>query len=72
MGVMYPVYWRNIFMKSGWDVEWIGDPQKSAEGHTIIAGRLPVSERMLTKVRDTTGIRSTVLNFGEERFRKVA
>lgn len=72
VGVMYPVYWRNIFTKSGWDVDWIGDPQKSAEGHTIIAGRLPVSEHVLTRVRDITGIRSTILNFGEERFRKAA
>lgn len=72
VGVMYPAYWRNIFTKSGWDVEWIGESQKSTEGHTIVAGRLPVSERVLMRVRDTTGIRSTILNFGEERFRKAA
>ncbi len=65
VGVMYPAYWRNIFIGNGWDVEWIGDVSKSEEGHKIVAGSLPVSEAVLKKVRERTGIRENVLNFGE-------
>jgi len=65
IGVMYPAYYRNIFIRNGWDVEWIGDASKSEEGHKIIAGSLTVSEAVLQKVRETTGIYKTVLNYGE-------
>ncbi len=66
IGVMYPAYYRNIFIRNGWDVEWIGDAAKSEEGHKIIAGSLTVSEAVLRKVREKTGIHETVLNYGEE------
>jgi N-acyl-L-homoserine lactone synthetase len=64
-GVMYPAYCRNIFIRNGWDVEWLGEPEKSQEGHKIVAGLLHVSEAVLEKVRRTTGIHETVLNYGE-------
>ncbi|MGO8952078.1 MAG: acyl-homoserine-lactone synthase [Rhodomicrobium sp.] len=65
VGVMFPAYCRNIFIRNGWDVEWIGDASRSEEGHKIIAGSLTVSEAVLEKVRETTGIYETVLNYGE-------
>lgn len=64
IGVMYPVYWKNIFVKSGWDVEWIGDIHKSSEGHKIIAGDLKVSKEVLKNVRKVTNIHQSVLNLG--------
>lgn len=66
VGVMYPIYWRNIFVGNGWNVEWIGDVSKSEEGHKIVAGSLPVSNAVLQKVREKTGIYETLLNYGEE------
>jgi N-acyl-L-homoserine lactone synthetase len=64
-GVMYPAYCRNIFIRNGWDIEWLGEPGKSQEGHKIVAGLLHVSEAVLEKVRRTTGIHETVINYGE-------
>ena len=63
---MYPVYWRSIFIGNGWDVEFLGAPRKSEEGHKIVAGSITVSRAALEKVRDKTGIRGTVLNYGDE------
>ena len=40
IGVMYPAYYRNIFIGNGWDVEWIGDVSKSerrSQNHCRIA-----------------------------------
>jgi hypothetical protein len=35
------------------------------EGYKIVAGMLPVSKPVLEKVRRTTGIYETVINYGE-------
>ncbi len=73
IGVMYPAYWRNIFIGNGWDVEFLGEPHRSAEGHKIIAGSVTVSKAALEKVRNKTGIRETVLNYGDEmEYRRAA
>jgi len=66
VGVMYPAYWRNIFISNGWDVEFLGEPHRSAEGHKVVAGSVTVSRAALEKVRGKTGIRGTVLNYGDE------
>ena len=66
VGVMYPAYCRNIFIRNGWDVEWLGDACRSEEGHKIIAGSLTISEAVLRKVRAKTGIYESVLSYGEE------
>lgn len=65
VGVMYPIYWKNICINSGWNVEWIGDVQRSEEGYKIIAGRLHVSQAVLDHVRKVTGIKKSVLNWGQ-------
>ena len=61
VGVMYPAYWRNIFLKSGWDVTWLGDVKKCADGNRVRAGKVLVSEQNLQKVREVTGITETIL-----------
>ena len=66
IGVMFPVYWKNIFIKSGWNVQWLGEVQKSHEGHKIVAGDLRVSQAVLENVRKITGIHNPVLNYGYE------
>jgi len=65
VGVMFPAYCRNIFIRNGWDIEWLGEPGRTREGHRIVAGLLHVSEDVLRKVRRTTGIYETVINYGE-------
>jgi acyl homoserine lactone synthase len=66
IGVMYPVYFRSIFIKNGWEVEWLGEAARSEEGHKIVAGSATVSRAALQRVRQATGIYETVLNYGEE------
>lgn len=71
VGVMYPIYWRNIFVQAGWDVTWIGEPQKSEEGHTIVAGSLPIAQSTLATVRHRTGFNAPVLSFGRADARSI-
>jgi N-acyl-L-homoserine lactone synthetase len=61
IGIMFPVYWKNVFIKSGWNVNWLGDVHLSKEGHKIIAGELKVSKEILQNVRHVTGIHQEVL-----------
>ena len=73
IGVMLPAYWRNIFTGNGWDVEFLGAPHRSSEGHKIVAGSVTVSKAALSKVRDKTGIHETILNYGYEmEYRRAA
>ncbi len=65
IAMTYPVFWKNIFINSGWNVEWLGDVHKSDEGFKIVAGKLKVSKQILKHVRKVTGIKTPVLNFGE-------
>jgi acyl homoserine lactone synthase len=64
IGVMFPVYWKNIFIKSGWNVEWLGEVHRSEEKHKIVAGDLKVTRHVLSHVRKTVGITEPVLNYG--------
>ncbi len=68
IGLMYPAYWRNIFTRAGWDIDWIGAESKLASGHAIRAGWVAVTPEMLAKVRRTTGIHERVLSYGRASF----
>ncbi len=73
IGVMYPVYWKNLFIKAGWDVRWLGDVHKSSEGHKIIAGELCVNSAVLENVRKITGIKEELLiHHSEKTIKKAA
>lgn len=63
IAVTYPVFWKNIFISSGWNVNWLGEVHKSAEGFKMIAGCLNVSEKTLRNVRNVTGINQEVLKY---------
>lgn len=63
IGIMYPVYWRNLFENNGWKPTWIGDVEKTAEGRKTRAAILPISAEILAKVRETTGIYEDVTIF---------
>jgi len=64
LGVMYPVYWHNLFAKNGWEPTWIGDVIVTPDGKKSRAAILPVSKYVLDKVRSTTGIHTNVINYG--------
>lgn len=64
IGIMYPVYWRSLFAKNGWDPEWLGDEFETSEGMKARVATLPVSAAVLYKVREVTGIYQSVINYG--------
>jgi len=67
VGFMLPRIWNSTFLRAGWDIEWIG-PEIALPGTTDIvrAGLMPVSERMNDKIRDATGLRTPILNYGSD------
>ena len=65
VGIMYPAYWRGIFIQAGWSVEFIGNTISLDDGHKARAALLPVSEEILANVRKVTGISTNVLSFGD-------
>lgn len=65
VGLMYPAYWRGIFIQAGWPIEFLGDTMRLDDGHKARAAWLPIEEKILNNVRETTGIFETVLNFGD-------
>lgn len=72
IGFMLTKIWAGTFLRTGWDIEWLG-PERPLPGTTDIvrAGLIPISEAANRKVRDTTGIYEDVLNFGSGPARMV-
>ncbi|TVQ82294.1 MAG: GNAT family N-acetyltransferase [Micavibrio sp.] len=76
IGIMPPLIWRSVFIKSGWEVEFLGKAAAYGGGRKNIAGQMLVSEAALHRVREVTGIRHPVLitapfntlQFYQERF----
>lgn len=66
IGVMYPVYWHNIFAKNGWEPVWIGDPVVTPDGKKSRAAILELNEETLQRVRFHTGIPMPVLTYGHD------
>jgi len=67
IGVMLPAYWRSVYIASGWDPFYYGAVTELASGERVRAGGLPVSVDMMEKVRRTTGIHETILDYGNLR-----
>jgi len=66
IGVMLPVYWRTVYIASGWDPFWYGAVTELPSGERVRAGGLPVSDEMMRKVRRSTGIEETILRYGDD------
>lgn len=66
IGVMLPVYWRTVYIASGWDPFRYGAVTELPSGERVRAWGLPVSEEMMCKVRRTTGIEETILRYGDD------
>jgi hypothetical protein len=68
VGFMLPRIWNSTFLRAGGDIEWLGpEIALPATADIVRAGLMPVSERMNDKIRDATGIRTPILNYGSER-----
>ena len=65
VGLMYPAYWRSLFTSAGWDIKYMGETTLLDDGNKARAAWLPVSESVLARVRRSTGIRETIVNFGD-------
>jgi len=65
VGLMYPAYWRSLFINAGWEIRYMGEVTLLDDGNKARAAWLPVSEGVLARVRKTTGIYETVVNFGD-------
>ncbi|MEI7668695.1 MAG: acyl-homoserine-lactone synthase [Pseudomonadota bacterium] len=72
VGMMYPAYLRSLFISNGWDIEYLGDIKILADGNKARAALLPVSEDVLAKVRQTTGIYENIVNLGNVNVDSIA
>lgn len=65
IGFMLPKIWESTFERAGWELEWLGPPLPLPGTKEIVrAGLMVVSEEMNRRVREATGIRGNVLEFG--------
>jgi len=69
VGFMLPRIWASTFLRTGWDVEWLG-PETPLPGtaDVVRAAWMPVNQRMSDKIREATGLKKPVLNYGSESF----
>jgi acyl homoserine lactone synthase len=61
VGIMPPKLWQNVFVKSGWDISYLGREKDLGKDGIIVAGLMPISLAVLEKVRAVTGISQPVL-----------
>ena len=68
VGIMPPGIWKSTFQKAGWDIEWIGEETiLPNNGGVVRAAFYPVSQKMEEKIRETTKIFSSVLDYGDSK-----
>ena len=68
IGFMLPKIWDSTFQRVGWEIKWAGPEFALPKtNETVRAAMMPVSEEMLQRIRDVTGIQRSVLNFGDEQ-----
>ncbi len=68
IGIMYPIYWRNLFIQNGVDVSWLGSANQTPDGKKSRPGSFEISHEILKVLREKTGISESVIKyFDEER-----
>jgi acyl homoserine lactone synthase len=60
IGVMQSFIWKRVWIKAGWNVEFVGE-ERIIDGVRTRAGQGYVSHEILEHLRKTTGIRHAVL-----------
>ena len=66
IGLMYPIYWHNLFVKNGWMPFWLGDVHKTLDGKKARAGGVIVSEENLINVRNALKISNKIISYGDK------
>lgn len=66
IAVMPPGIWRTVFMKSGWDVEFIGPKIRLETNELIVPGKLNVSEAILQNILNVTGLEEPPLEISSD------
>jgi N-acyl-L-homoserine lactone synthetase len=66
VGTMPQKLWESVFIRSGWDITYLGKEKDLGKDGTIIAGLMPISLAVLENVRKTTGINQAVLLMAPE------
>lgn len=69
--IMYPIYWNTLFTKVGWNPFWLGDAFETPDGKRSRAGSVIVDEETLLKVREATGIKTSVISYGKRSLQNV-
>jgi len=72
VGIMYPIYWRNLFANNGWEPEWLGDVHVTPDGKKSRPAILHVNEAVLRNVQLSLSNFSTVVNYGDEEEKNYA
>jgi len=66
LGVMPPNVWRHVFGKSGWDIEFIGPEITLDTGEVIVAGKMNLSQEILSNILKVTGMEKPSLQITPE------
>ena len=70
VGVMYPIYWKNLFSDNGLDVTWLGSSVRTPDGKKSRAGYITISQVSLAAFREKTGLKAPVIRYGVEERRR--
>ncbi|WP_081604779.1 acyl-homoserine-lactone synthase [Micavibrio aeruginosavorus] len=60
LGVMTPLIWRAVFINSGWPIDFLGSKNLGGR-EQISAGRMNISESILSNLRKTFDVQGSVL-----------
>ncbi len=68
IGVMTPPIWKAVFIRSGWPIEFLGPLYQLNQREGILVGKMDISEKILTAVRQKFGVEASV--FEENKTKK--
>ena len=40
IGIMYPIYWRNLFLKNDWEAKWLGEVKRTPEVSLVLCNHV--------------------------------
>ena len=66
IGVMYPVYWKNLFSDNGLEVTWLGSSVRTPDGKKSRAGYIVATPASIAAFREKTGLTAPVIRYGEQ------
>ncbi len=66
VGIMHPIYWKNLFLKNDIIVTWLGKVVKTPDGKEGRAGYITISKENQKKFLDKTGLSTGLVSYGHE------